>query len=168
MKKMIVMILLTLPVLCNAMLLRIAMRQGYRAALGACTTSAVGGLWYNQKRRLDAKPLNTLDKEVVVQFYEKNPDAKKEGYQQLKREAVAEKSYWFDVLSYTTLYSRGKLENNTMLINSSNNTECEFTYDLNPITGKHCLSEYRCRTCLTRGEIKKYIRCGIQEGRIEE
>ncbi len=138
-----------------------------RSVIGITAASGVWLFWYKQKLELDATQVNTFDKEIVTQFYEKNPDAQTKLYQELKQEALDGSIFWYDVFPHGELRSRGSVDSKFPTLHQSDATECKFYYNLNPQSRKYYLEHYDCVTRLRRGEIKKCLQESIKEGRIE-
>jgi len=138
-----------------------------RSAIGITAATGTWLCWYNKKLELDAAQVNPFDKEIVRQFYEKNPNAQAKLYQQLKEEAQKGDVFWYDVFPHGALRSRGDIDSKLPNNHQSKKTECLFSYNLDTKTNKHYLEHYDCVTRLSRGEIKKCLQESIKEGKIK-
>ncbi len=130
-------------------------------------SSALWLFWYHEKLKLNAIKVNAFDKEIITQFYEKNPDAQTDTYQKIKQEALDGTFLWYDVFPHGALRSRGDINSKLPNHHRSDKTECLFLYNLDTQTNKYYLERYDCTTRLRRGEIKKCLQESIKEGRVK-
>jgi hypothetical protein len=165
MKKMAIM-MIVVSMSCNAMESGFPRFVARRVSPVVLVASVGWMLWYNKKNTLNSKPVNALDKEIIIQFYATNPDSKQDRYQQLKKEARDDVSLWHDVFICDPIRSKGNI-NEQIMHNMSHDTTCKYQYVLNPLTGLYYLSRYDCTTCLSRMEVKKCIKQAFEEGMIE-
>jgi len=111
--------------------------------------------------------INPLDKEVIIQFYQENPQAHDPLYQTLKHDAIAGKINWFDRYRYSSVRHVGRVNSYITMASQSPHTQCGYQFDYDPQTGQDVLTRYDCRTCLNHKILKQCIVEGISESRIK-